>query len=233
MVKKQAPVKPEELLKILENKFGEFKEFTLSKLNENENECGDNKKSITEAKENFSKDFLEVKSLLELIQNDIENRVATESQRSESEVLNMKKELSTLIEDKIGSLKWEVTAKLSSIAEVVEFQEKSSSKLLNQLEDHISWKMKEIHQNLKEEMKKVSKKVQQESSCQNDTKEQIGCLAAMIDEINEKLYDFEASKRNNLIFYGIASDTVETPFTLQEKVITFLYQDSLNSCFRC
>ena len=40
----------------------------------------------------------------------------------------------------------------------------------------------------------------------------------MVLEINEKLYDFEASKRNNLIFYGIAGDTGETPLTLQEKV---------------
>ena len=78
--------------------------------------------------------------------------------------------------------------------------------------------MKDIQQKLQEEMKKVSRKVQLESNSQNDTKEQIGCLAALIEEINEKLYDFEASKRNNLIFYGITGDTAETPLALQEKV---------------
>ena len=78
--------------------------------------------------------------------------------------------------------------------------------------------MKEIHQKLQEEMKRVSRKAQLEYSSQNDAKEQIGCLAAMIDEINEKLYDFEASKRNNLIFYGIQGEPGETPEMLQEKV---------------
>ena len=144
--------------------------------------------------------------------------MSNESKRSDESFLNLKSELSSLIDEKVGSLKWEVTAKLSSISKVVEFQESSSSRILNQLEDHITWKIKDVQQNLQKEMKKVSKKVQLESNCQNDAKEQIGCLAAMVEEINEKLYDFEASKGNNLIFYGIAGDTGETPLTLQEKV---------------
>ena len=82
-----------------------------------------------------------------------------------------------------------MTTKLSRISEVVDFQENSSSRILSQLEDHISWKMKNISQELQQEMKNISMKAQLESKSQNDAKEQIGCLAAMIDEINEKLYD--------------------------------------------
>ena len=32
--------------------------------------------------------------------------------------------------------------------------------------------------------------------------------------MNEKMYDFEQNKRNNLIFYGIASDPTETSESL-------------------
>lgn len=40
-----------------------------------------------------------------------------------------------------------------------------------------------------------------------------------VDDINEKMYDFEANKRNNLIFYGIANEARETQPALLQKVI--------------
>jgi hypothetical protein len=218
MTKRQVPPKPEDLIKILETKFTEFREETLSRIAENEKVSENTNTFITENKETISNNFLELKVALDQIKCDIEKKISNETKRSDEVFLNLKNQLSSLIDDKVGSLKWEVTAKLSSISKVVEFQESSSSRILNQLEDHITWKMKDVQQKLHEEMKKVSRKVQVESNCQNDSKEQIGCLAAMVEEINEKLYDFEASKRNNLIFYGIAGDTGETPLTLQDKV---------------
>ena len=168
MTKRQAPPKPEELIKILETKFTEFSEETLSRLAENEKVSENSNKSITENKETISNDFLELKGALDEIKCDIENKISNETKRSDEGFLILKNELSSLIDDKIGSLKWEVTAKLSSISEVVEFQESSSSRILNQLEDHITWKMKDVQQKLQEEMKKVSRKVQLESNCQNE-----------------------------------------------------------------
>ena len=43
-------------------------------------------------------------------------------------------------------------------------------------------------------------------------------LAERVDEINEKMYEFEVNKRNNLIFYGIQSESRETPAMLLSKV---------------
>ena len=45
-----------------------------------------------------------------------------------------------------------------------------------------------------------------------------------VDEINEKMYDFEANKRNNLIFYGIANETRETQPKLLQKATKLLPQ---------
>ena len=39
-----------------------------------------------------------------------------------------------------------------------------------------------------------------------------------VDDINEKMYEFEANKRNNLIFYGIQAEPRETPSMLLNKV---------------
>ena len=218
MVKRQAPPKPEELIKILENKFTEFKDATVAKLAEVENVSERNSKDLIDIKESVNTGFGNIRDSLETIRNDLETSVSSESKRADTNNQILQKELSDLVEDKISSLKWEVTTKLSSISEVVDFQESSSSRILSQLEDHISWKMKNISQELQQEMKNISMKAQIESKSQDDAKEQIGCLAAMIDEINEKLYDFEASKRNNLIFYGIQGEHDETPLILQEKV---------------
>ena len=39
-----------------------------------------------------------------------------------------------------------------------------------------------------------------------------------IENIQEKMYDFEVNKRNNLLFYGVKEDRRETPNDLFSKV---------------
>ena len=48
-------------------------------------------------------------------------------------------------------------------------------------------------------------------------------IVCRVDEINEKMYDFEANKRNNLIFYGIANETRETQPKLLQKATKLLF----------
>ena len=45
--------------------------------------------------------------------------------------------------------------------------------------------------------------------------------------MNEKMYDFEANKRNNLIFYGLPSDHEETPESLALSVQRLLKEKML------
>ena len=43
-------------------------------------------------------------------------------------------------------------------------------------------------------------------------------MVERIENIQEKMYDFEINKRNNLLFYGIKEDRRETPSELLSKV---------------
>ena len=45
--------------------------------------------------------------------------------------------------------------------------------------------------------------------------------------MNEKMYDFEQNKRNNLIFYGMPSDHEETPESLALSVQRLLKEKML------
>ena len=45
--------------------------------------------------------------------------------------------------------------------------------------------------------------------------------------MNEKMYDFEQNKRNNLIFYGLPSDHEETPESLALSVQRLLKEKML------
>ena len=49
-------------------------------------------------------------------------------------------------------------------------------------------------------------------------KEELTALMDRVEDINEKMYDFEANKRNNLIFYGIPNEARETHSMLRQKV---------------
>ena len=39
-------------------------------------------------------------------------------------------------------------------------------------------------------------------------------LSSKVSQMNEKMYDFEQNKRNNLIFYGLNQEAGETPESL-------------------
>ena len=83
MAKRQAPPKPEDLIKILETKFTEFREETLSRLAENEKVSENINKSITENEEKIGNDFLELKGTLDEIKCNIENEISNETRRSD------------------------------------------------------------------------------------------------------------------------------------------------------
>ena len=49
-------------------------------------------------------------------------------------------------------------------------------------------------------------------------KDELESVMERVEEINEKMYDFEANKRNNLIFYGIPNETKEVQTALLQKI---------------
>ena len=65
---------------------------------------------------------------------------------------------------------------------------------------------------------RVNQSLVSESSVNAGAQEQIQEIMERVDDINEKMYEFEANKRNNLIFYGIQAEPRETPSMLLNKV---------------
>ena len=78
--------------------------------------------------------------------------------------------------------------------------------------------MKHFSYPLESKISKIDNVVASESSVNAGAQEQIQELAERIDEISEKMYEFEVNKRNNLIFYGIQAEPRETPSMLLSKV---------------
>ena len=64
----------------------------------------------------------------------------------------------------------------------------------------------------------ISSKIQSASSSSSGTENRIQEMVERIENIQEKMYDFEVNKRNNLLFYGIKEDRRETPSELLSKV---------------
>ena len=75
-----------------------------------------------------------------------------------------------------------------------------------------------LSQTFSSNIQNISGQVESEADFNEETKAQINTLFSRIDEINEKLYEFEINKKNNLIFYGLAGENRETPSVLIMKV---------------
>ena len=61
-------------------------------------------------------------------------------------------------------------------------------------------------------------KISAASSGSSGTEARIQELVDRVESVQEKMYDFEVNKRNNLLFYGVREDRRETPAELHNKV---------------
>lgn len=66
----------------------------------------------------------------------------------------------------------------------------------------------------------LQKSRDQQNSTVNVFKRDAEDLIFKVNEVSEKIVDFEKNKRNNLILFGIPNDPHETPSTLDGKVTT-------------
>ena len=67
-------------------------------------------------------------------------------------------------------------------------------------------------------VEELSEKIQSASSSSSGTENRIQDLVERIENIQEKMYDFEVNKRNNLLFYGLKEDRRESASDLMSKV---------------
>ena len=90
----------------------------------------------------------------------------------------------------------------------------------------IQEKLKETNTTIQNKMEVEAQEAQaQRAEIEFDVsglREKIESLDQGLNEVNEKLHEFEQNKRNNLIFYGLNNDVKETPELLMSKIQTVI-----------
>ena len=100
------------------------------------------------------------------------------------------------------------------------------NKIINDFNQIIQEKMEENFNLLIQRIDHDAKHLESSKDGQDvemDTlKDQVRAMIERVDDISEKMYEFEQNKKNNLLFYGIANDTRETPTTLLQKISSIM-----------
>ena len=105
---------------------------------------------------------------------------------------------------------------------LVEKQNEEHSKLVEEFVNEFSQKIDQKFADMKlevmEQFDKMSMKLSEETGSTVGCEEQLAGVAEVVEDIQEKLIEFEERKRNNLIFYGVKGELRETPKELANKV---------------
>ena len=110
-------------------------------------------------------------------------------------------------------------------------EEKEASE--RRLETLMINKINEINDNLMEQMSKmyhssvqseatVMKKIENMDDRIKNLNENFETMTIQLEDVQEKMYDFEQNKKNNLIFYGVPGDNRESKDDLKHKIANLL-----------
>ena len=115
----------------------------------------------------------------------------------------------------------ELKLKETELNEVIERNKEESSKELDNIrisiEETVERKVEDIRRELLKSVDELSVKISAASSGSSGTEARIQDLVDRVESIQEKMYDFEVNKRNNLLFYNIREEKRETPSDLYTK----------------
>ena len=115
----------------------------------------------------------------------------------------------------------ELKLKETELNEVIERNKEESSKELDniriKIEETVERKVEDIRRDLLKSVEELSVKISAASSGSSGTEARIQDLVDRVESIQEKMYDFEVNKRNNLLFYNIKEEKRETPSDLYNK----------------
>ena len=124
-----------------------------------------------------------------------------------------------MINEKNVALEQIFNDNIAKLAEKIETIDSKNQESVNNLSLNMEERIESLRGNFVNNIQNLSGQMESESSFNENTKEQINILFSRIDDIHEKLYEFETSKKNNLIFYGISGEHRETPSELMAKVL--------------
>ena len=206
----------------------EFKKQTESfeeKHISNDKTFNEIKESITTLEDKIQKDINSLDEKLENAQGNLkkimENDVAEVNRNlsdNNEQVLNV-----------INDVKDVMKKDIENIHDLMKSQEESNnlqiselSKCLNDMNESFHNKMEEHFNLLVSRMDNDSKNGESLKDGQDvemrAIRDDVLAMIARVDDISEKMYDFEQNKKNNLLFYGISNDSRETPDRLVDSL---------------
>ena len=127
-------------------------------------------------------------------------------------------EITEMINDKNVALEQLFNDNIAKLAEKMETIDSKNQESVNNLNLNMEERIESLQGNFVNNIQNLSGQMESESSFNENTKDQINILFSRIDDIHEKLYEFETSKKNNLIFYGIPNEAHEKESKLIMKV---------------
>ena len=132
-------------------------------------------------------------------------------------------EIAELVNANNDELKSVLDDNIVKVTERVDLIDSKNQAAVADLNMRIEQRLESLSGSFVTNIQNLSGQMDSESNFNEKTKEQINILFSRIDDIHEKLYEFEISKKNNLIFYGITGDHREKPSELMSKVCTNKY----------
>ena len=172
-----------------------------------------------EEREENSEQFDQIKMVMNNIEKKFETEVGNVEEKFKSSIAIVLEELQGSIkkvDQKSDNIQTDLNPKLESLAvkchgmdERLTKAEKKSDELQKK-----SQSLTEKENNLDE----MNEKFSELSRSVLTFKDKIDSSASTLEDIEEKLYDFEVSKKNNLIFYGIPAPRNETRHSLAKTI---------------
>ena len=125
--------------------------------------------------------------------------------------------------EEVGSSLEKIRQQDEELLILIEKQNEEHSKTIQEFVDEFSKKIdkkcEDITVEVMAEFDKMSAKLSEETGSSDGCEEQLAGVAEVVEDIQDKLIEFEERKRNNLIFYGVKGEIRETPAELANKVI--------------
>ena len=148
------------------------------------------------------------KSSIAIVLEELQSSIAKIDKRLES--------TSTMLDQKLESL----TTKVYNMDSVLQADRRNNGEKLSILESSNEKTMEKMKTLLKKEieMDEVKEKFGALDHNVMSFKDKIDTSATIIDNIEEKMYDYELSKKNNLIFYGIPAPRNESRNSLTQTI---------------
>lgn len=93
---------------------------------------------------------------------------------------------------------------------------------INEVNDNLMEQMSKMYHSSVQSETNVMKKIEEMDDRIKNLNENFETMTIQLEDVQEKMYDFEQNKKNNLIFYGVPGDNRESKDDLKHKIANLL-----------